>query len=307
MSERASLAVRGSDSLALRRRKRRQRGLFALGLFILIGLGVLLYGLWRPTFRISHIEVYGGDDTVTTIAEHDMQGSYLAVIPRNSIFFVPTAQIRADILATHLETAAVSIFTDGFTGLSIKLDDRTPVGRWCGEPIASSSPQDRPLKEVVPTADRRCYLFDPSGFLYATARTAFLTEDASASPFVAESGVAQALTPFVLFDSLAPGTQSLLGATLNDATRLPAIFDFARRLKSLGPSVDTVVIRNTEVDLFLTSTTVPAPRITYLLGDEQNALTALVSGKGELNLSDPTLQYVDLRFSGKIYFKRNSP
>jgi hypothetical protein len=42
----------------------------------------------------------------------------------------------------------------------------------------------------------------------------------------------------------------------------------------------------------------------YVLGSEQEAFTALVSAKDSLSLSDGSVDYVDLRFSGKVYVKR---
>ena len=45
-------------------------------------------------------------------------------------------------------------------------------------------------------------------------------------------------------------------------------------------------------------------RVTYVLGDEQNAFTALTSARDDLNLADGSLEYVDLRFDGKVYLKK---
>ncbi len=308
MSERALSAGRGNERLALRRRKRRRRGflVFAVLLSVLLGAGV--YGLSRPGVRISRIEIFGADPSLAAIASTTMQGSYFGIIPRNSAFFVPVASIRSAILAAHPEIAAVSVFRDGFTGLSIKADDRTPLARWCGSPSATTSPADSPLKETIPTEDGSCYLFDTGGFVYATATEAFpATGSASSSSGTADLHPDRTLTPFVLFAALTGAPASPIGKTLEDADRLPAVLDFARRVGSLGPPVGAIVIRGAEVDFFLATSTqgVPTgPRITYLLGDEQNALVALISAKGQLDLSDPALQYVDLRFSGRIYFKR---
>jgi hypothetical protein len=45
-------------------------------------------------------------------------------------------------------------------------------------------------------------------------------------------------------------------------------------------------------------------RVTYVLGDEQNAFTALVSARDYLKVADGSIEYVDLRFAGETYFKR---
>jgi hypothetical protein len=89
-------------------------------------------------------------------------------------------------------------------------------------------------------------------------------------------------------------------ATIAHAEKLSAAFDFARQLASLGSPVSSIVFRDDEVDEYLASGT----RITYVLGYEQNAFTALKSARANLNLSDGSLLYVDLRFDGKVYLKR---
>ena len=306
MSVRLSSAERGSERLAARRRRSRRRAFIALCLFALLSLGALIYGLWQPAVRINRVDVQGTDvSPLETIAREALQGGYLGVIPRDSIFFFPASRIRNTILATHTDIAAVSISRSGFSGISIKTDMRVPIARWCGSSSLPPSPEDSPLKEVVPTASGDCYLFDASGFVYATATEAFFTVG-GVSPAVG-SNSDKTLTPFVLFSALQSGTVIPVGATLKDANRLSAIFDFARQLGLSGPPVRAVVIRDDEADFFLATSTYGAatgPRITYLLGDEQDAFTALVSAKGTLNLSDPFLQYVDLRFPGKVYLKK---
>ena len=78
------------------------------------------------------------------------------------------------------------------------------------------------------------------------------------------------------------------------------MFDFARELATLGSPTTRIAIHDGEVNDYLASGT----RVTYVLGHEQDAFTALVSARENLNLSDGSLEYVDLRFDGKVYVKR---
>lgn len=91
-----------------------------------------------------------------------------------------------------------------------------------------------------------------------------------------------------------------IGSLLSNADKFPAAFDFARELAVFGSPVSSIVFRADEVDNYLESGT----RITYVLGDEQNAFTALVSSREHLNLADGSVEYVDLRFPGETYVKR---
>lgn len=270
MLGRASLVERGSERLVERRRLRRRRLLIAFCILLLLLLAAAMWGLWQSSVRISNITVYGADASFSEYAKNAMQGSYLGIVPRDSTFFFPASHIRADLLAAHPDIAAVSIFRKGFTGLSLKIDYRVPIARWCG-------------RAPTPGVDEYCYLFDASGLIYATAAT-----------------TTQTLNTFSLYAPLEGNGLEPLHAGIARAERLPSLFDFARQLDTFGSSVSHVVLRDDEVDDILGSGT----RITYVLGHERDAFTALVSARDTMNLADGSLEYVDLRFDGKVYLKK---
>lgn len=283
MSERLSSAPRGrarqGASLAERRLRRRRRFAIALSVLFALLLSAAVYGLWQSPVRVSRVDVYGLDASLAAYAREALQGAYLGIIPRDSIFFFPESRIRASILADHPDIAAVSISRESFSVISIRPHQRVPLARWCG---------------LAPTGggvEEYCYVFDASGYVFAAA-------DASAPP----------LNSFTLYAPLEGGAQEPpavsevepLRATIARIERIPALFDFARELGTRGSAVSHIVLRGDEVDDYLESGT----RITYVLGREQEAFTALVSARDSLDLSDGSLDYVDLRFDGKVYIKR---
>ena len=294
-AERGSLSRQGrGERLATRRRKHRRRALFALGILCLFLFGAIMYGLQQPSVRISRIEVFGADASLTMIAREAMQGNYFGIIPRDSTFFLPASRIRTDLITAHPDIAAVSIFRNGLTSLSIKVDNRVPIARWCASPPGAT--------KFNLVAD--CYLFDASGFIYAT--TTVDSTDSTNSSQAGSPQVTQPVNPFIVYESLilSDGNQTPsnapLGSTLSDADKLPAAFDFARQLGTLGSPVVSIVLHDGEVDDYLESGT----RVTYVLGNERNVFTALVSARANLNLADGSLEYVDLRFNGKMYLKK---
>ncbi|HQT83202.1 MAG TPA: hypothetical protein PLW99_03575 [Candidatus Paceibacterota bacterium] len=277
MSVSRSSAEHGSARLAARRRSRRRRASIALAvLFVLVCAGIV-YGLNQGATRISHITVYGADQSLAAYATTAMQGKYLGLIPRDSTFFFPASRIRAAIMSAHPEIAAVALFRDGFSGLSIRVDERVPIARWCGAPPDSSS---APATSTPAVAD--CYLFDASGFVYATS-----TSDV------------RPVNSFILYEGSATSSEPV-GETLPDAAKLPAAFDFARQLAPFGSPATSVVITNDEVRDYLASGTY----LTYVLGDEQHAYAALSSAQADFNLADGSVDYLDLRFDGKVYLKK---
>jgi hypothetical protein len=270
MSERALSGSRSSASkqgLAARRRTRRRRGVIALIILVLVLLGLTVYGLGQNAVRISHINIVGGDSSLVSYASSSLQGFYFHTIPRNSTFFFPENSIRTSILAADSSIAAISIERSGFNGLTITIDDRAPIALWCG--VA-------PVTDV----DTLCYVFDDTGTLFALA-----------------ASTTQTINPFTLYAPLTSSSSDPIGSTIADSAELPAAFDFARQLATLGAMVTTVYIHDGEVDDFVASST----RITYILGDEQNAFTALVSASSNFNLTNGSIEYVDLRFDGRVY------
>lgn len=258
------------QGLGTRRRHRRRRGIVIFSILVILLAAGAVYGLRQSAVRISHITVYGENAALVEYARRAMEGYYFGIVPRDSTFFFPAGSIRAAILADHPEIAAISFFRNGFTGLSLKPEDRVSIARWCG-------------LAPIPDIDEYCYVFDANGYIFATA-----------------ASTTQTANTFVLYAPLAGDASEPLRANIAHAEKIPSVFDFARQLDTLGSPVKKVVIRGDEVDDYLTSGT----RITYVLGNENIAFTALVSAQDNLNLKDGSIQYIDLRFDGKVYLKR---
>lgn len=281
MLGRASSGVRGNDRFTTRRRLRRRRVFAGFIMLAILIVGGILYVLRQDAVRITSVQIYGADQSLSEIALTSMQGSYFGIIPKDSTFFYPGSRIRSDIIALHPDIAAVSIFRSGLSGLSIRINNRVPIARWCGlsptpAEVATSSASAHGSVEY-------CYVFDASGFIFAPYATSTETINAAR-----------------LYASLSGDTLEPLRATVVHANDLPPVFDFARLLGTFGSPVTSIVLRGDEVDAHLKSGT----RITYVLGNEQNAFTALKSAQQNMNLADGSVEYVDLRFSGKVYVKK---
>lgn len=273
-SGRGSVPLQGSERFVARRRLRRRRILLAFLFLFILAVGGFIYALWQPFFRIARVQVFGATDSTQTRAEalvlRDLEGSYLHILPRDSIFLYPESRVRNDLLALDQSFAAISFFRSNFTTLSIRIDTRVAIARWCG---------------LVPTpgVDEYCYVFDASGLIYA--------------PYASSTNTVNNFSLYTLPEST---TTDPLGQTFTDAAKLPATFDLARQIGALGSPVTTIVIKESEVNDYLVSGT----RITYVLGDEQAAYTSLASAKGNIDLVSGAVEYVDLRFDGKVYVKK---
>jgi len=276
-------ALRGNPRFEARRRLRRRRVLIISGI---LSVGILIGGIYllnRDFARITSVEVAGADQSLAAIVQNAMQGSYLGIIPRNSTLFYPGNEIRAAILARDTEVAAVSLYRRGLTGLTVRANPRIPIARWCGAtlPVTRNDYSATSTGSNLVTPD--CFYFDAGGVVYATS-----TAD-------------QPVNTFDFYEPLeSTAGVPVFGTSLPNAHSFPSAFDFARQLGAFGSSVTIVVFREGEVDDYLRSGT----RITYVRGNEQNAFTALASAQANVNLADGSIEYVDLRFDGKVYLKR---
>ncbi len=300
MSVRKFSAEHSNERLAERRRQNRRRAAIALLVLALLLIIGAIWGTWQKAVRVSHVTIFGppslgsygraSADSLTALTNDAMRGTYFGLVPKNSIFFVPEHDIRTAILASDSHIGSISIFREGFTGLSIQVNERTAVARWCGATRFDLSATSSRFNLAT-----NCYLFDANGLVFSLASTSD-----------------QVVAPFTLYAPLAASSPDPLRATIADADALPATFDFARQVGTLGSLVSTIVIRGDppsqgsgeagEVDQYLTSGT----RITYVLGQETDAFTALMAAKSEVNLADGSILYVDLRFPGKVYFKKTA-
>ncbi len=311
MSVKRSSGSQGIDRLHARRQLRRRRALFAFGILCVVLIGAAVWGLWQPVVRIARVDVSGTNVPLAPLAAPALSGSYLGIIPRDSIFFFPAESVRARILAAEPTLASLSIERDGFRAIRIVANPRVPLATWCGatydalasphtnfptgtddigsQATSSTATSNASTQKVgvgaSTTSATSCSVFDAGGFVYASA--------ASSTPVL----------PFLLYAPLVNGATTT-PAYLAQADALPATFDFARQAGSHGSPVVSIVIRASagEVDDYLASGT----RLTYVLGQEAEALAALASASqsASLNLSDGSIAYVDLRFPGKVYVKK---
>ncbi len=259
--------------------------LIAVGILFLFLFAGSLYVLNQEFVRITKVQIFGADQSLAEIAERAMRGSYFGIIPRNTILFYPAARIRSDILAAFPDIAAVSLSRSGLTSLSIRVSKRVPIAKWCGTTAGVARSLATTSLEMANDIAKDCYFFDASGVVYATTTTD------------------QPVNTFSFYEPLASGSETIaFGLLLPNAHTLPSAFDFARQLDTFGSPVVSVVFRSGEVDDTLSSGT----RITYVLGNEQNAFTALVSARANLDLAGGSIEYIDLRFDGKVYLKRKS-
>lgn len=276
---------------ALRERRLRRRRIFRntfLALLLLLIAGAF-YLAWRPGFRIETVTASGpGSDVSKQIVLTDIGGTYLHILPRNSIFFYPQGKIRAAILDSIPETAAVSLQRDSFSSIHVTAIPREESFLWCGTSIDTPDPNG-------------CYDADAEGFIFkpdaGSADSGMASSTASTTMPSSARGEVRIFAPL---DRDISNGESPIRAHVVSASYLPNALKFVDAVRTLGAPVSALALRGDEADLWLGAKT----RITYVLGQEREAADVAASALPTLNLADGSIQYVDLRFPGKAYVKK---
>ncbi|HYD93403.1 MAG TPA: hypothetical protein VEB18_03060 [Candidatus Paceibacterota bacterium] len=271
-TKRAEPAPRRKKSLRERReeeRTLRNIGLGVAGLLVVCGL---LYLLWRPEIRITQVHAVGVEDvtTVESLAKEELQGAYYHVIPRDSFFFYPKQAIEAQILAEYPTIADVRLARQGFSALTIEAVARERAFLWCGTPEERSS--------------LTCFETDKEGLVYAPS---YATSTELLRVYAALD-VASSTDPY-------PIRHKIIGAE-----SIRNVLRFAENVRALSVPVRAISLRGDEADLHVGEGT----RVTYVIGHEREAADNARAAFSKLNLLDGSIEYVDLRFPGKVYIKR---
>ena len=292
---------REREPLKERRKRARRRTSLVLLILLLILVGGVFAGLWSSAFRIQHVEAAGPDsDGIQTAAMVSLAGTYEYVLPRNSIFFFPQSSLRAQILAEYPDVSAISISRVSFNTIAINSVPREPAFLWCGAAYTPTELSTAPIVSIVATSSSVATLPTLPVSLPSAPIPCYDT-DAQGDVYALDNGAPS--DTLRIYDSLAStsiASTSPLGEDISEANMIPNALQFVKVIKGLGVSVVALVIRGDEADLYAQSGT----RVTYVLGTEEATAHVAESAFPDLNLNDGSLDYVDLRFAGKLYFKK---
>ena len=256
---------------AARKRASRLRATVLWGTFSIVLVGGAVYGFYEPAVRVAEITVSGPHaESFEILSREVFTGTYAFLAPRDSIFFLPESGIRQAVENAYPDIAAVSVSRTGFDSISVYAIPRSPAFLWCG---------------TEPSQDyETCYEADAEGFVYALSV-------ASSSPL---------LRVYATLGSI-PATSSPIRSHVESASIIPNTLRLIRALRELHAPISSLRIRGDEADLFIDES---GTRITYVIGEEEAAAALAAAALPSLALTDGSIDYVDLRFTGKAYVKR---
>jgi len=279
------------------RRIKAQRRLRAIRLALVLFICILLGGsfIWlsrQPHVQISNVIIEGvvslTEENVQKEIESELKGYTWFVFPNRNIFFHPKEAIKDRVLNAFPEISDVTLKRRGFRALTAEVQERAPIALWCGEhEQISFIAHDEPL----------CYFLDESGVIFQYAPR-------------------PSTTSFFEFYSAKPETKIRRGSLREEPLGMqflpkddfPKLMDFKEALERLGIHPRKLVISSEDNYEFILENDIriifsPHNDFQLLLGNINAALQTSAVTREDLADKTPDLQYLDLRFQKKVYYK----
>lgn len=264
----------------LRARRRRARALYLA--VVLVALVGVVYGVsiasYLPQFSVQKVEIRGVEKIRESLAQAYVEallydGSY-ALLSHQNIFLYPRAEIERKVKKYFPRVQRAEISREALlaTAITISIREREAFARWCD------------------TATTSCYVMDKMGFVFAPASTSsvpiknpytFYGQISSASSSSSANPVGKTYLPGVF------GIVALLLERLGQA-------GFAAHTISTEGEHDVVIGLEHGFDLYAS------------LDDGAETIVQnlkLVLSSETLRDKQAGLEYIDLRFGNRVYYK----
>lgn len=237
-----------------------------------------------PAVTISEVKIVGvravSNSELLALAQQSLTEKYFGFLSKRSILTAPRGSIRKKVLDTYPEIKSASVRQKGLTSLSLEVSERAPIGLWCAgakekqETSASSTP---------------CYFMDDLGYIFASAPLF------DGSVFIVYTGLITKEVPLRETYSITPSFAQI--STFAESLRKEGI-----RVVSISADVHGEKIMTLEhgIKIFLNDS-LPLSKVKDNLNVTLNEIGYFKEA------IRPNIEYVDLRFGNKVFFKKILP
>jgi len=239
-------------------------------------VGGLSYVSHRDTLRVNEVVIEGGEvvdeRALRNLIMSKLSGKYLFLFPKDNAFLYSRSGLEAAALQSFKRLKTVEVSTDGLQTVVLSVSEREPTALWCGE--------NRPWGEI----STACYFMDEEGYIYAESPG--FTGDAYRrfyGPLASGEPVGQAFIESVRFREF-----------LNFFSELEKEEVFASELVILGDG---------EYELYLEDGTRIVFSDAQTLTRVYDNLLSVLSSEELKDRVPLNLEYIDLRFGNKVYYK----
>jgi hypothetical protein len=237
---------------------------------LFVGLAwTVSWASYLPQLRLTHVEISGthalSPNIVRAVTESQVYDGRWFLAPDDILTLPTTAIVRALESFPRIASASVTRPSPLSQTASVVVVEREPYARWC-----------------TPTDE--CYLMDDGGFIYAR-----VADETPHSPVVFMGGFASTTMP--------------IGTRFEDG-HFAALKSFVDRFAETG-YVPNVVTMDEGNDF---TVALPGFSVRASLGEDPATLIRnleLALQSDTLAHATSSLEYIDLRFGDRVYFKRS--
>ncbi|MEK7588895.1 MAG: hypothetical protein AAB438_03700 [Patescibacteria group bacterium] len=283
--------------LELKKRKRRvlrNRAIFFLILFLIVFIGLIFLSRWDK-INLNKIEIEGNkiveDKMILKVVEDQLSGHYLWFFPKSNVLLYPKNAIRYELTNKFKRLKNVSLEVKDLKTLNIAVSELEGKYTWCGEDVVrnTTTPDD-----FLNLLEDQCYFLDGNGYIFDIAPYF------SGSVYFKFFGKIQNIEDGPIGHYLSPEHFENL-TFFRDAVLKIGLKPYAFNIKEDG-----------DIELYLQSSFTPpnAPKIVFKSTSDivkvvENLQSAVSIEPLKTNLKEKytNLNYIDLRFGNKIYYK----
>lgn len=273
----------------------------ALFFTLILVIGGAIWGLSRPSLRIAHIEVNGNSvletNEITSFVRQEITGKYFFLFPKDNIALYPKERIKSDLLDSFKRILSLSVSAKGLTTLSITINERKPYSLWCEDV----------LPEISAPVGTPCYFMDEVGFLFAQApRFGDNVYVQFYGPFY-EAGVG---LPAPIARQAGTSTPSTIfvGSIFLPALEFKTINLFRDLLERIGLNAGKIIAMDAGDFTFVIR---EGGKVLLNKKQDPMKLVSDIESAFRTELGDPgdsavrkKIEYIDARFTNKIFFKK---
>jgi cell division septal protein FtsQ len=267
---------------------------FCFALLVLFGVAIYLFHNERVVIQsiiVRGASVLDGSD-IKKVTEKYLDGAYLYLFPKRSVFLYPKNQIASALLSDFARIEKVTVESEDLRTLVVTISERQPYALWCGD-ILDTLYSDTSEEKIVLEGElrdderkeaERCLVLDKGGIIYAYAPDDFTL------PYIVFEGMLEVDDPI--------GTQFLTKDEFgNIATLLSAI-------KSIGILPKRVQIADKhDFSVVLEENT----KLKFRRDDDFSQVFANLEASfisKEIDTDNlENIEYIDLRFGNRLYVK----
>lgn len=255
---------------------------------VLVLVGSVAFVIHMDALRVARVEVHGALPGQDTRLEHEawsrIRGTYLWVIPRDSIFLVRGTSVAAALVLADPRLRTVEADLERMRVLRVNVLNRKPEAKWCGEavpPAAYGTTLSDTTATSAPVRWGHCYIMDETSYIYENDTEPPLDLPRYYGPLEHAEPIGQAFI---------------------ESTEYAATARLRAELARAGyVTTAMLLVDETQSELYLENGT----RVLIRRGAAaEEVLRELSAATGAEALRDTRdIEYLDLRWKGKAYYR----